>query len=80
MIELTLSEIAAATAGSLSNDLDPSAPVTGNIVHDSRIVTTGDLFIAIVGENSDGHDYVDAALAAGAVAAVGADSGALGPR
>jgi UDP-N-acetylmuramoyl-tripeptide--D-alanyl-D-alanine ligase len=37
---------------------------------DSRTVATGDCFIAIKGENFDGHDYVEAALAAGAVCAV----------
>lgn len=78
MIELTLEEVASATSGAISADLDPSALVTGDVVHDSRIVQPGDLFIAIVGENSDGHDYVDSALAAGAVAAIVSASGPLG--
>ena len=33
---------------------------------DSRTVKLGDLFIAINGQNVDGHDYIDAALNAGA--------------
>ena len=37
---------------------------------DSRQVTPGDLFVAIPGVSVDGHDYVSAALAAGAVAFV----------
>src|SRR5437016_1608775 len=37
---------------------------------DSRTVSPGDLFIALQGENFDGHDYVAAALEKGAVAAV----------
>jgi UDP-N-acetylmuramoyl-L-alanyl-D-glutamate--2,6-diaminopimelate ligase len=37
---------------------------------DSRTVCTGDLFVAVQGEASDGHDYVAAAAAAGAVAVV----------
>ena len=37
---------------------------------DSRTVQQGDLFFAVAGERFDGHDYVEAALAAGAVAAV----------
>ena len=37
---------------------------------DSRTIAPGDLFIAIEGPNSDGHDYVAEALAAGATAAV----------
>jgi UDP-N-acetylmuramoyl-tripeptide--D-alanyl-D-alanine ligase len=37
---------------------------------DSRTVKPGDLFFALHGPNFDGHDYVKAALEAGAVAAV----------
>ncbi|KAA5604570.1 UDP-N-acetylmuramoyl-tripeptide--D-alanyl-D-alanine ligase [Roseospira marina] len=37
---------------------------------DSRSVAPGDLFVALQGPTFDGHDYVAAALAAGAVAAV----------
>ena len=37
---------------------------------DSRTLQPGDLFFAIKGPNSDGHDYVAAALASGAAAAV----------
>jgi UDP-N-acetylmuramoyl-tripeptide--D-alanyl-D-alanine ligase len=37
---------------------------------DSRTLSAGDLFFAVRGERMDGHDYVEAALKAGAVAAV----------
>lgn len=37
---------------------------------DSREARPGDLFFALRGENTDGHDYVTAALAAGATGAV----------
>ena len=37
---------------------------------DSRTIQPGELFFAVQGERLDGHDYVDAALRAGAVAAV----------
>ena len=37
---------------------------------DSRSVEEGDLFFALIGPNSDGHDYVKMAIAKGAVAAV----------
>jgi UDP-N-acetylmuramoyl-tripeptide--D-alanyl-D-alanine ligase len=37
---------------------------------DSRTLQSGDLFFAVRGERLDGHDYVDAALAKGAIAAV----------
>ena len=37
---------------------------------DSRTLASGDLFFAVRGERFDGHDFVEAALARGAVAAV----------
>lgn len=37
---------------------------------DSRTIASGELFFAVQGERFDGHDFVEAALRAGAVAAV----------
>src|SRR5271154_6077640 len=37
---------------------------------DSRTIGAGELFFAVKGERVDGHDYVAAALANGAIAAV----------
>jgi len=37
---------------------------------DTRQLQTGDLYIALHGENFDGHDYIDQAAKAGAVAAI----------
>ncbi len=37
---------------------------------DSRTVQGGDIFIALAGDNGDGHEYVEKALEGGAVAAV----------
>src|SRR5579863_4202232 len=37
---------------------------------DSRTLNAGDLFFAVKGDRVDGHDYVEAAFANGAVAAV----------
>lgn len=45
------------------------AAVTG-ISIDTRTLQPGDLYCAITGDNSNGHDYVEAAFAAGAAAAV----------
>ena len=42
----------------------------GGISIDTRTLAPGDLFFAIKGDNSDGHDYVGAAFARGAAAAV----------
>lgn len=40
------------------------------VVIDSRKVTAGDLFVALVGERVDGHDFVGRALKSGAAAAL----------
>ena len=70
MIKLRLADVSEAVGGVLSVDADPDVVVTGKCVLDSRAVDPGDLFIAVKGENHDGHDHVEAALAAGAVAAI----------
>ncbi|MBS5963732.1 UDP-N-acetylmuramoyl-tripeptide--D-alanyl-D-alanine ligase [Varibaculum cambriense] len=44
--------------------------IAGRVVTDSREVTPGDLYVARVGENSDGHDYLENAWRAGAAAAL----------
>jgi UDP-N-acetylmuramoyl-L-alanyl-D-glutamate--2,6-diaminopimelate ligase len=44
--------------------------ITG-IVSDSRLIKPGDLFVALTGGTSNGHLYIPAAVAAGAVAVVG---------
>jgi UDP-N-acetylmuramoyl-tripeptide--D-alanyl-D-alanine ligase len=48
---------------------DTSAEAVGYSI-DSRTIGAGELFFAVKGERMDGHDYVDAAVANGAVAAV----------
>ena len=50
-------------------DFDVSTTVEGYSI-DSRTVAAGDLFFAVQGERFDGHDFVEAALEAGAAAAV----------
>jgi UDP-N-acetylmuramoyl-tripeptide--D-alanyl-D-alanine ligase len=47
----------------------PDAVASGYSI-DSRTLQPGELFFAVRGDRLDGHDYVDAALARGAVAAV----------
>ncbi len=59
-----ISEFVAATGRS-----DPRATAQGYSI-DSRTVQPGELFFAVKGERLDGHDYVEAALGRGAVAAV----------
>ena len=57
----TSREIAEATGGTASGDFE----VTG-VTFDSREVGLGDLFIAMPGTVHDGHEFVPAAIAAGA--------------
>jgi UDP-N-acetylmuramoyl-tripeptide--D-alanyl-D-alanine ligase len=48
----------------------PAGMVTGEVRIDSREVGPGDLFVALRGDHSDGHDFAAAAVAAGAVGVV----------
>jgi UDP-N-acetylmuramoyl-tripeptide--D-alanyl-D-alanine ligase len=66
-MKLTLSR--AAEFMPATGNFDSAAVATGYSI-DSRTLQTGDLFFAVRGERLDGHDYVDAALSNGAVAAV----------
>ena len=50
-------------------EFDTGAEALGYSI-DSRTIGAGDLFFAVKGERVDGHDYVETALADGAVAAV----------
>src|SRR5699024_1813487 len=69
MIALSLAEIAAAVRAPAPAGAR-AVQVTGPVVVDSRQVGPGGLFAAIDGEHVDGHDYLQAAADAGAVAAL----------
>ena len=43
------------------------------MIHDSRLVQPGDLFVALAGERTDGHVYLEAAFANGACGAIVSD-------
>ena len=66
MLSLKLSEIAMWTRGVLHGT---DVHVQG-VFTDTRAPQAGALFIALVGENFDAHEFVAAAAQAGAVAAV----------
>ncbi|GAB2869681.1 UDP-N-acetylmuramoyl-tripeptide--D-alanyl-D-alanine ligase [Streptomyces mayteni] len=72
MVPLSLSEIAAAVRGTLTDVPDPAARVWGPAVFDSRRATPGSLFVALGNTHSDAHAYARAAVAAGAVAVLAA--------
>ena len=55
-------------AKSLGVDCQNGDAVLRGLAIDSRAVKPGDLFVAIVGDRVDGHDFIESALANGAVA------------
>ncbi|MFD3869630.1 UDP-N-acetylmuramoyl-tripeptide--D-alanyl-D-alanine ligase [Streptomyces sp. NPDC058623] len=72
MIDLSLAEIADITGGRPHDIPDPSVRIGGPVVIDSRQVEPGSLFAAFEGEQVDGHDYAERAVAAGAAAVLSA--------
>jgi UDP-N-acetylmuramoyl-tripeptide--D-alanyl-D-alanine ligase len=70
VIALTLGEIAELVGGAVEPRSAADVLVTAPASVDSRRMVPGGLFVAAVGENVDGHEYVGAALAAGAAASL----------
>jgi UDP-N-acetylmuramoyl-tripeptide--D-alanyl-D-alanine ligase len=74
----TVEAMAAAMRAARAGALPPSIP---GISIDTRTIAPGEAFFAIKGDNRDGHDFVAAALAAGAgLAVVAADRRASFPK
>ena len=67
MIPMTVGEIAAVVDGT---PVDADVVVDAPAAIDSRRVAPGGLFVALPGENTDGHDFVPSALTAGASASL----------
>lgn len=65
----TRAEVLAATGGKAEG----ADWIAKGVSIDSRTLEPGDLFVAIKGENTDGHAYVEAALKRGAAAAIVSD-------
>jgi UDP-N-acetylmuramoyl-tripeptide--D-alanyl-D-alanine ligase len=72
MIALTLAQLADAVSGRLrpAGGDGPDTVVSGTVDTDSRLIGPGDVFVAKPGETTDGHEFVDAAAAAGAAVAL----------
>ncbi|MGY5763810.1 UDP-N-acetylmuramoyl-tripeptide--D-alanyl-D-alanine ligase [Brachybacterium sp. DNPG3] len=70
MLQTTAQEIADVTGGRLVGGADGDEIVSGAARIDSRGVAPGDLFAAFVGERTDGHEHVPAAVEAGATLAL----------
>ncbi|WP_347753928.1 UDP-N-acetylmuramoyl-tripeptide--D-alanyl-D-alanine ligase [Agrococcus sp. ProA11] len=63
MLRMRASEIASAVDGALHGE---DVLVTGSVETDSRLVSAGGVFFAMPGEATDGHRFIDAAIAQGA--------------
>lgn len=65
-------------AQALAEDLEGARPEgripLGRVVTDTRIVGAGDVFVALIGERFDGHEFVVEAVQRGAVALVVSDA------
>ncbi len=64
MTLFTMQQVAQLTGGQLRHG-EPATAVE-RVVHDSRLAEPGAMFVAIVGERVDGHDFAAKALADGA--------------
>lgn len=64
-----LRDVLAGTGGELSRPVEDQT-IFLRLERDSRRIEPGDVFLAVKGENLDGHDYVPAALERGAVTAI----------
>ncbi len=67
MREATISEVAALAGAGPVDDDRTAGP---DVVIDSRLASPGAVFVALPGERADGHDFIAAAAARGAVAAI----------
>ncbi|MCL2851916.1 MAG: UDP-N-acetylmuramoyl-tripeptide--D-alanyl-D-alanine ligase [Defluviitaleaceae bacterium] len=68
-MKLSIDKVTAAVGGAVIHDIDIPIVISGVSI-DSREDQTGKLFVALTGERADGHDFVQAAFAAGASAAL----------
>ena len=70
MKPLSLQEICKAVGGQALTPIPKPTPAVKSVCHDTRQMEKGCLFIAIQGENFDGHKFLSNAAQAGAVAAI----------
>ena len=67
---LTLGDIAEACGGEYIGEKSKLTTAVKSVVIDSRLVEEGSLFVAIKGERTDGHLYIEKAYESGAVCAI----------
>jgi UDP-N-acetylmuramoyl-tripeptide--D-alanyl-D-alanine ligase len=78
MEKVKLTDIASWTGGVFLNARKASGISATGVSIDTRTLKKGDIFFAVSGDRYNGHDFLDAALRAGACAAVVSDKCAIG--
>ncbi len=71
---MTAAELAEAVGGTVLAAADPRTIAFSSVTIDSRTVAEGALFVALIGSERDGHDFIGRAFAAGATVALAAAS------
>ena len=69
MLPMRADEVAALCGGRLDS-ADPATVVSGPVIVDSRLAGPGAIFVALQGENADGHRFIGDAIRRGAVLAL----------
>lgn len=73
---LTIKKAAAAMSGVLKNIADENSVIT-SVSTDTRTLCDGAVFVALKGENSDGHNFISAASERGALCCIAESSASL---
>ena len=68
MIDISFNQLATIMSGTAHGSAELSSITEFHF--DSRAIKSGDVFLALHGENADGHDFVDDALAKGAALSI----------
>ena len=66
MMNWTLARIAAVTQGRILGGAQAAEQVVNGLTTDTRAIAQGQLFVALAGERFDAHDFLAAAVQAGA--------------
>lgn len=66
MEQFTIQDILTATGGALRGEISLDVPIS-DVVIDSRQIKPGVLFVPVIGENFDGHDFISQSFDNGAI-------------
>ena len=73
MMNWTLARIAAVTQGRILGGAQAAEQVVNGLTTDTRAIAQGQLFVALAGERFDAHDFLAAAVQAGAAGLLASD-------